>query len=93
MPVRVFDYRTDSGNVIVTPNLRRLAERTNAAVAIAEQRIGELAATRDNPARTKQLVDDVWAGLREVIWQTTATARDWNELAPRSQSTPDGSRR
>lgn len=71
-------------------HLRRLAEQTNAAVTIAEQRIGELAAAQEDPARTKQLVDEVWTGLREVIWQTTSTARDWNELAPRSQSGPAG---
>jgi quercetin dioxygenase-like cupin family protein len=75
-------------------NLRGLAERTEAAVTIAEARIGELVEL--DPAdqgRTKQLVDDIWAELREVIWQTTATERDWNELAPRSEAPSGGSGR
>ncbi len=86
------DPYADSSTVEVArsflANLRGLAEKTGSAVKLAEARIGELAEL--DPAdqgRTKQVVDDIWAELREVIWQTTATERDWNELAPRSGET------
>lgn len=40
-----------------------------------------------DPTRTKQIVDAMWLGLRDVLQQTSNVEEVWNALAPRAMPT------
>jgi mannose-6-phosphate isomerase-like protein (cupin superfamily) len=42
--------------------------------------------TASNQPAFKQTMDEMWAGLRDVLQQVSETERVWNELAPRARS-------